>query len=247
MIYMDRPPSRAILIHHMIGIGYPGYPKGSLPPWSQLVGTLWRSSQYKNKAAFLVGIGSRRSWEWGHLLVGQRETLPEHLNVGSGVIEVWGSAGIVLEIWREGRLSSCGDHGGKEAMGLMNHGVQGQHNARNLFHPCPGGRTIKQASSEHIITGPMAPLVDGVALRVVGGGQQPLHSQRAHQLPPDLAHKLSTPVGQEAAGSAKIRHDMAKESVAHRVRRVIASRHQDCIPGVANDEHNEELMSAIGR
>ena len=105
--------------------------------------------------------------------MGQRETLPEHLNVGSGVVEGWVSAGIVLEIWREVRLSSCGDHGGREAMGFMNHGVQSQHNARNLFHPCPGRRTIKQASLEHIIDGPMAPLVDGVALWVVGGGQQP--------------------------------------------------------------------------
>ena len=43
VIYMDRTPSRSILIHHLIGVGYPGYPKGSLPPWSQLVGTLWRS------------------------------------------------------------------------------------------------------------------------------------------------------------------------------------------------------------
>ena len=93
-------------------------------------------------------------------------------------------------------------------MGFMNHGIQSQHNARNLFHPCPGGRTIKQASSEHIVDGPMAPLVDGVALRMVGGGQQPLYSQRVHKLPPDLAHKLSTPIGQEAAWRAKIRHDM---------------------------------------
>ena len=93
-------------------------------------------------------------------------------------------------------------------MGFMNRGVQSQHNAGNLFHPCPGGRTIKQASSEHIVDGPMAPLVDGVALRMVGGGQQPLYSQRAHKFPPDLAHKLSTPVGQEAAWSAKIRHDV---------------------------------------
>ena len=175
----------------------------------------------------------------------QRETLPKHLNVGSGVVKGGGSAGIVLEIWREGKLSSCGDHGGREVMGLMNHGAQGQHNARNLFHPCPGGRTIKQASSEHIINGPMAPLVDGIALRVVGGGQQLLHSQRVHQLPPDLAHKLLTPVGQEAAWSAKIRHDMAKESVVHCVHRVIASWHQDYIPGVLIDENDEELTSAI--
>ena len=103
----------------------------------------------------------------GSFVGGSKETLPEHLNVGSGVVEGWGSTGLVLEIWREGRLSSCGDHGGREAMGFMNHGVQSQHNARNLFHPCPGGRTIKQASSEHIVDGPMALLVDGVALWVV--------------------------------------------------------------------------------
>ena len=55
-------------------------------------------------------------------------------------------------------------------MGLMGHRVQSQHDARNLLYPCPGGRTIKQASTEHIIIGPMAALVDGVALRMVGGG-----------------------------------------------------------------------------
>ena len=247
MIHMDRTPSRAILIHHLVGIGNPFYPKGSLPPWSHLVSMLRRNGQNKDKAALLVLIGSRRSWWWGHLLVGQRETVPEYLNVGSGVVEGWGNTGIVLEIWREGRLSSCGNHGGREAMGFVNHGVQSQHNAGNLFHPCPGGCIIKQASSEHIVDGPIAPLVDGVTLRMVGGGQQPLYSQRAYKLPPDLTHKLSTPVGQEAAWSAKIRHDMPQESVAHRVRRVIASRYKDCIAGIAIDEHDEELMSTIGR
>ena len=55
-------------------------------------------------------------------------------------------------------------------MGLVGHGVQSQHDAGNPLHPCPEGRTIKQASQEHIIDSPMAPLVDGVALRMVGGG-----------------------------------------------------------------------------
>ena len=132
-------------------------------------------------------------------------------------------------------------------MGIVGHGIQSQHDAGNLFYPCPGGRTIKQANSEHIIDGPMAPLIDGVALWMVGGGQQPLDSQRVHQFPPDLAHKLSAPVGQEAAWSAEIRHDMSKESVAHSVRHVIASRHKDRVPKVTIDEHDEELMSAIGR
>ena len=81
-----------------------------------------------------------------------------------------------------GRVGSHpgGNHGSREAMGFVDHCVQSQHNAGNLLHPGPGGRTIKQASPEHIIDGPMAPLVDGVALRMVGGGQQLLDSQRTH-------------------------------------------------------------------
>ena len=132
-------------------------------------------------------------------------------------------------------------------MGLVNHGVPSQHDAGDLIHPGRGWGTIKQMSPEHIVNGPMAPFVDGVPFRMVGGGQQPLDPQRARELPPDFTHELAAPVGQEAARSAKIGHDMAEESVAHRVRRVIASWHQDCIPGVAINEHDEELMSAIGR
>ena len=82
---------------------------------------------------------------------------------------------------------------------------------------------------------------------MVGGGQQPLDPQRAREFPPDFTQELAAPVGQEAAWSTEIGNNMAKEGVVHRARRVIASRHQDCIPGVAIDEHDEELMSAIGR
>ena len=46
-------------------------------------------------------------------------------------------------------------------MGFMHHGIQRQHDAGDLVHPCPRGNTLKQASPEHIIYGPMAPLVDG--------------------------------------------------------------------------------------
>ena len=55
-------------------------------------------------------------------------------------------------------------------MGLVGHGVQSQHDAEDLVYPGPGGGTIKQASPEHIINGPMTPLDDGVPLRMVGGG-----------------------------------------------------------------------------
>ena len=40
---------------------------------------------------------------------------------------------------------------------------------------------------------------------------------------------------------------MSQESVAHRGRRVIASRYKDRVAGITIDEHDEELMSAIGR
>ena len=43
----------------------------------------------------------------------------------------------------EGGLSPCGDHGGSEAMGLMGHGVQCQHDAGDFVYPGPGGGTIK--------------------------------------------------------------------------------------------------------
>ena len=56
-------------------------------------------------------------------------------------------------------------------MGLMGHGVQCQHDAGDFVYPCPGGSTIKQASPKHIIDGPMVPLVDGVPLQMVGGGE----------------------------------------------------------------------------
>ena len=55
-------------------------------------------------------------------------------------------------------------------MGLVGHGVQSQHDAGDLVYPGQGGGTIKQASREHIVNGPMTLLVDGVPLRMVGGG-----------------------------------------------------------------------------
>ena len=55
-------------------------------------------------------------------------------------------------------------------MGLMYHGIQRQHDAGDLIYPFLRRNTLKQASPEYVINGPMAPLVDGVTLRMVGGG-----------------------------------------------------------------------------
>ena len=48
------------------------------------------------------------------------------------------------------------------------------------------------------------------------------------------------------ARGTKIRDDMPKEGVTHRVCSLIASRDKDSVPGVAIYKHDEELMSVIG-
>ena len=97
-------------------------------------------------------------------------------------------------------------------MRLMHHCVEGQHETWDLLHPSPGGRTFKQASPEHVVHGPVATLVDGIPLRMVGKGQHTLDPQRAHQFPPDIPHKFATTIGQEEARRAEVRDDMSKES-----------------------------------
>ena len=130
-------------------------------------------------------------------------------------------------------------------MRLVQHRVEGQHNAWDLLHPCLGGRAFKQASPEHVIHGLVATLIDGIPLRMVRRGQHALDPQRAHQFPPDFTHEFATTVGQEAARSTEIRDDMPEEGVTHRVCSVIASRDKDSVPGVAVDKHDEKLMSVI--
>ena len=171
VVNVDGSPSRTIIIHHLIRVGDPLDHEWALPSWGQLVGTLGRSSEYKYEASLAVWVGSGRSWGWGHLLVGEREPLLECLHICGRIIQRWRGASVALEVWRQGGLSPCGDHGGREAMGLMGHGVQCQHDVGDFVYPGPGGGTIKQASLEHIIYGPMAPLVDGVPLWMVVGGE----------------------------------------------------------------------------
>ena len=49
----------------------------------------------------------------------------------------------------------------------MGHCVEGKHYARDLVYLGFGGGSLKQASVEHVIQGPVAPLVDGVAFQVI--------------------------------------------------------------------------------
>ena len=65
-------------------------------------------------------------------------------------------------------------------MRLVHHNAEGQHEAWDLLHPSPRGCALKQVSPEHVAHGPMAPLVDGIPLRMVGRGQHTLDPQGAN-------------------------------------------------------------------
>ena len=79
-------------------------------------------------------------------------------------------------------------------MGFMYHCIQRQHDAGDLIHPCPRGNTLKQTSPEHIIYGPMAPLVDGITLRMVRRGKQPLDPQGVSQFRSNCTNKFPVTV-----------------------------------------------------
>ena len=115
--------SRTILLQHLIRVGDTFDHEWALPSWGQLVGTLRRGSKNKYEASLVVWVGSGRSWGWGHLLAVEREPLLECLHICGRVIQRWQGSSVALEVWRQGGLSPCGDHGGREAMGLMGHSV----------------------------------------------------------------------------------------------------------------------------
>ena len=53
-------------------------------------------------------------------------------------------------------------------MGFVGHSVESQHNSGHFIDPGFGGGSFQQACAEHVIQGPMAPLIDRVALRMIG-------------------------------------------------------------------------------
>ena len=79
-------------------------------------------------------------------------------------------------------------------MGFMYHGIQGKHDAWDFHHPFPRGQISQQASPEHVVHGPVAALVDRIALWVVGRGEDSLDPKRASQFAPDLTNKLSATI-----------------------------------------------------
>ena len=62
-------------------------------------------------------------------------------------------------------------------MGFMGHSVEGEHDPGYLINPGFGRGSLEEAGAEHVIQGPVAPLVDGIALRMIGGSENLLNPE----------------------------------------------------------------------
>ena len=126
------------------------------------------------------------------------------------------------------------------------HGVERRHDPGDLVNTCLGGRTFEQASTEHVVERPVAPLINGISFRMVGKSEYSLDPEGEQQLAPYLAHKLSSSVREEPARRAEIGDHMPKEGLAHCVCGVVARGDEDGIPRVAVHKHNDELLAVVG-
>ena len=127
----------------------------------------------------------------------------------------------------------------------MGHCVEGQHYPRDLFYPGFGGGSLKQASGEHVIQGPVAPLVDGVAFAVIRRGEDLLYSKRAQELGPYGTDELAASIGEEPAWSPEVWNNMLHEGLADGVGGVVAGWDEDGILRVAVYEDDQELVAVI--
>ena len=118
-------------------------------------------------------------------------------------------------------------------MRFVGHGVEGQHDPGDLVNPCLGGRTFEQASTEHVVELPVAPLFNGISFGMVGRSEYSLDPEGAQQLAPYLAYKFSSSVREEPARRAEVGDHIPKEGLAHCVCGVVVRRNEDGIPRVA--------------
>ena len=135
MVNVNRVPHGSILINHLIVVEDPFDMERAFPSWSQFAGTLRRSCHSINQAVFLIWVDN--SWRrWGsHLLVGQFQPLSQDFYIVGGIINGGRGMHIVLNIRKEGRLSTCRYHRSRKSVGLMGHCVEGKHNAWDLLNP----------------------------------------------------------------------------------------------------------------
>ena len=95
------------------------------------------------------------------------------------------------------------------------------------------GTLSTQASADYVIQGPVAPLVDGVAFRVIWRGEDLLYSKQAQELGSYGTDELAAAIGEEPAWSPEIWNNMPHEGLADCVGGVVAGWDEDGILRVA--------------
>ena len=93
----------------------------------------------------------------------------------------------------------------------------------------------------------MAPFIDGIAFRMVGGRENLLDSQGAQQLGPNGADEFSATVGEESTRGAKVGDHMVHEGFADRIGGVVAGRYEDGVLGVAIHKYDQESIAVVRR
>ena len=100
---------------------------------------------------------------------------------------------------------------------------------------------------EHIVEGLMAPFIDGITFRMVGGSENLLDSQGAQQLGPNGADKFPAAVGEESTRGAEVGDHMVHEGFADRIGGVVAGRDENGVLGVAIHKYDQEFMAVVRR
>ena len=93
----------------------------------------------------------------------------------------------------------------------------------------------------------MAPLVDCVALGMVGAGEDLLYPERAQERGPNGANEIPASIREESSGGAKVGDDMPQEGLTDFACCVITGRDEDGVFGEAICEGNQEPVASIGR
>ena len=93
----------------------------------------------------------------------------------------------------------------------------------------------------------MAPLVDCIALGVVGGGGDLLNPERAQELGPNGANELPAPIREDSSGGAKVGDDMMHEGLTDCACGVITGKDEDGVFGEAIYDDNQEVVASIER
>ena len=93
----------------------------------------------------------------------------------------------------------------------------------------------------------MVPLIDCVALGVVGGGEDLLNPERAQELGPNGADELPASIREKSSGSAKVGDDMSHEGLTDCACGVITGGDENGVFGEAVHGDNQEFVASIGR